>query len=174
MNAATERMTEVLEARGWKFKVDEESDLISTGYNGDNGQWRIRTGGLRDIAVIILSFFPVRCPAAKRPACAELFTRINFGLPALCFEMDFTDGEIVCKTSVPYDQELPSVELLTKLFGLNLSFMDDYLPVIMQVIYADISPAKALADLVKAEAAKKAKAKANKSKLAPPSRFQMN
>ncbi len=172
MNAATERMTEVLRARGWKFKVEEESDLISTGCNGDNGQWRIRAGGLRDIAVIILSYFPVKCPAAKRTACAELFTRINFGLPAICFEMDFTDGEILCKTSVPYDQELPPVELLAKLFSLNLSVMDDFLPVIMQVIYADISPAKALADLEKAEAAKQAKAR--RAKRAVQSRFQMN
>ncbi len=46
MNAATERMTEVLRAWDWKFEVDEKSQMISTGCNGDNGQWRIRTGGL--------------------------------------------------------------------------------------------------------------------------------
>jgi hypothetical protein len=172
MNAATERMTEVLRARGWKFKVEENSDLISTGYKGDNGQWRIRTGGLRDIAVIILSCFPVNCPAAKRTACAELFTRINFGLTAVCFEMDFADGEIICKTSVPYEQELPPVELLAKLFSLNLSVMDDFLPVIMQVIYAGTSPAKALAAFEIAEAAKQTKAR--RAKRAVQSRFQMN
>lgn len=172
MNAATERMTEVLRAQNWKFRVEEESELISTGCNGDNGQWRIRTGGLRDIAVIMLSYFPVKCPVAKRNACAELLTRINFGLPAVCFEMDFADGEIICKTSVPYDRELPPVELLAKLFSVHLSFMDDYLPVIMQVLYAHLSPAKALADFEKAEAAKQAKARCAKRSV--PSRFQMN
>lgn len=173
MNAATERMTEVLRARDWKFEVEEESQMISTGCTGDNGQWRIRTGGFRDIAVIILSRFPVNCPEIKRNACAELFTRINFGLPTVCFEMDFKDGEIFCRTSVPYDKELPQTELLDKLFSLNLSAMDHYFPVIMQVIYAGIKPAKALADLERAEVKAK-KAKASRPKLFVQSRFQMN
>lgn len=166
-------MTEVLRARDWKFEVDDESQMISTGCNGDNGQWRIRAGGLRDIAVIILSRFPVNCPEARRNACAELFTRINFGSPAVCFEMDFKDGEIFCKSSVPYDKELPPAELLDKLFSFNVSAMDRHLPAIMQVIYAGISPAKALADSEKAEA-KAAKSKSSKPKPASQSRFQMN
>lgn len=175
MNAATERMSEVLRARDWKFEVDEESQMISTGCNGDNGQWRIRAGGLRDVAVIILSRFPVNCPEAKRKACAELFTRINFGSPAVTFEMDFKDGEIFCKTSVPYDKELPEADLLDKLFSFNLSAMDRHLPAIMQVIYAGISPAKALADLEKAEVqAGKAKTKSSKLNLVAQSRFEMN
>jgi len=175
MNVATERMAEVLRARDWKFEVDEESQMISTGCNGDNGQWRIRAGGLRDVAVIILSRFPVNCPEAKRNGCAELFTRINFGSPAVSFEMDFKDGEIFCKTSVPYDKELPEADLLDKLFSFNLSAMDRHLPAIMQVIYAGISPAKALADLEKAEVqAGNAKTKSSKLKLAAQSRFQMN
>jgi hypothetical protein len=168
MNAATERMIEVLRARDWKFTVEEESDFIRTSCHGDNGQWWIRAGGLRDVAVVILSYFPVKCPAAKRTACAELFTRINFGLPDICFEMDFTDGEIICKTG----PELPAVELLSKLFGLNLSVMDDFLPVIMQVIYAGLSPAKALANLEKALAARQARAR--RPKRSDQSRFQMN
>jgi|GEM_PF-605493 len=174
MNAATERMTEVLRARDWKFEVEEETQMISTSCNGDNGQWRVRAGGIRDVAVIILSRLPVNCPEPKRAACAELFTRINFGAPAFCFEMDFKDGEIFCKSSVPYDEELPPADLLDKLFSFNLSTMDRYLPAIMSVIYAGISSAKALANLEKAEAAKKAKAKSSKPKRSVPSRFQMN
>jgi hypothetical protein len=73
---------------------------------------------------------------------------------------------------VPYDQEPPTVELLAKLFTLNLSVMDDFLPVIMQVIYAGTSPAKALADLEKAEAV--AQAKSRRARRAVQSRFQMN
>ena len=146
--------------------------MISTACDGDNGQWRIRAGGLGDVAVIILSRFPVNCPEPKRNACAELLIRINFGSSAVCFEMDFKDGEIFCKTSVPYDRELPEAALLDKLFSFNLSTMDHYLPVIMQVMYAGISPHKALADLEKAEVKKKAKA--SRSRRSVQSRFQMN
>jgi hypothetical protein len=54
--------------------------------------------------------------------------------------MDFNDGEILCKTSVPYDEELPPAELLDKMFSLNLWNMDRHLPAIMQVIYAGVTP----------------------------------
>jgi hypothetical protein len=48
MNAATERITDIVRARDWTFEVDEESQMISTGYNGDNGQWRINPVALPD------------------------------------------------------------------------------------------------------------------------------
>ena len=173
MNAATERMTEVLRALDWNFEVDEASEMINAGCKGDNGQWRIKLGGLNDFTVAILSRFPIDCPEAKRSVCAELLTRINFMMLVGCFEMDYDDGCIFYKTTVPYDGELPQHELLNKLLSLNLSTMDRYLPAIMSVIYARTSPAKALADLAKAE--KRAKqTKAAKPKLAAKPRFQMN
>jgi len=64
---------------------------------------------------------------------------------------------------------------LDNLLICNISSMDHYLPVIMQVIYAGVGPAKALADLKKAnEKTKQAKTKSSKAKLTGPSRFQMN
>ncbi|MEI8288241.1 MAG: YbjN domain-containing protein [Verrucomicrobiota bacterium] len=175
MNAATERMTEVLKAQDWHFEVDEASEMINTGCRGKNGQWRIKTGGLNDHTVAILSRFPIDCPESKLPACAELLTRINFMMALGCFEMDYSDGCIFFKTNMPFEGEPPKPEVLDNLLALNLSMMDRYLPVIMQVIYADIAPAKAMANLAKAdEKTKKTKAKSGKSKLTGPSRFQMN
>ena len=171
MNAATERMTEVLKARDWEFEVNEETKMVSTGCNGKNGQWKITTGGLEDVAVLILSRFPVNCPEAKRKACAELFARINFGAPAVSFELDLNDGEILCKTSVLYDKEPPQVELLDKLFSFNMAAMDHHFPAIMSVIYAGTSPARALANLEKASE----KPKKNKGpKVSRKARFQLN
>jgi hypothetical protein len=175
MNAATERMTEVLKARDWKFDVDEVNEMVNSGCSGENGQWRIRAGGINDTALVILSSFPVNCPEPKRMVCAELLTRINFGMPVACFEMDFSDGYIFCKTSIPYDEEVPKLELADGLLSLNLRIMDRYLPAIMSVIYAGTNPAKALADLEKAEAKiKKAKSRTKQPKLTGKSRFQMN
>lgn len=175
MNAATERMTEVLKARDWNFEVDEENQMINTGCRGENGQWKIRAGGVTDYTCAILSRFPIDCPQPKRPLCAELLTRINFMLPVGCFEMDLEDGQIFFKTNMPYNQEPPECELLDNLLICNISSMDHYLPVIMQVIYAGVGPAKALADLKKAdEKTKQAKTKSSKAKLTGPSRFQMN
>ena len=149
--------------------------MITTGCRGDSGQWRVRAGAVTDFAFAILSRFPIDCPAPKRQACSELLTRINFAMALGCFEMDIEDGVIFFKTTLPFDEEPPKQEHLDNLLSLNMSTMDRYLPVIMQVIYSGIAPAKALADLAKAEAkAKKAAAKVAKPKPDGPSRFQMN
>ena len=175
MNAATERMAEVLRAQDWNFEVDEDAEMINAGCKGENGQWRIKVGGLNDFTVAILSRFPIDCPKAKRPVCAELLTRINFMMLVGCFEMDYDDGCVFYKTTLPYNGELPEHEMLSNLLSLNLSTMDRYLPAIMSVIYAGTNPAKALADMVKAEGkAKQAKAKSTKPKLISKPRFQMN
>lgn len=175
MNAATERMTEVLKAQDWHFEVDEDTEMINAGCKGENGQWRVKAGGLNDFTVAILSRFPVDCPEAKRQPCAEVLTRINFMMPVGGFEMDYDDGCIFFKTTLPYDEEPPKTEVLNKLLSLNMSTMDRYLPVIMQVIYAGSAPAKALADLAKAdEKTAKPKPKTSKPKSGGPSRFQLN
>ena len=175
MNAATERMTEVLKAQDWQFEVDEASEMINAGCRGENGQWRVKAGGLNDHTVAILSRFPIDCPEAKRQACAELLTRINFMMALGCFEMDYADGCIFFKTTMPFEGEPPKPEVLDNLLTLNMSMMDRYLPVIMQVIYAGVSPAKALADLKNAdEKTKQPEGKSGKPKLNGPSRFQMN
>lgn len=41
-----------------------------------------------------------RVPPEKQTAAAELFTRINYGLPLGTFEMDFSDGEICYRTGI--------------------------------------------------------------------------
>ena len=175
MNAATERIEEMLRAREWSFERDEEKEMVNTGFNGKNAQWRVLAGGYNDFTVLILSVFPIECPKSQRQVCAELLTRINYGLPVGCFEMDHEHGRIHFKTTLPYDKELPQLDVLDMLLGLNLSTMDRYLPAIMSVIYAGIAPLKALEDVEKAVA----KAKAAKSKPSLPrpsvqSRFQVN
>jgi hypothetical protein len=175
MNAATEKMTEVLKARDWNFELEEESGMLTTGCRGENGQWRVQAGPLSEYAFAIFSRFPVDCPAPKRQTCSELLTRINFAMVLGCFEMDFEDGMIFFKTTIPHDEEPPKQEHLDNLLSLNMSIMDRYLPAIMQVIYSGVAPAKAMAELKKSgEKAKKATTKSGKTKLDGPSRFQMN
>jgi hypothetical protein len=76
--------------------------------------------------------------------------------------MDYECGHIHFKTTMPFDKELPPLELLDTLLGLNLSTMDRYLPAIMSVIYAGTTPAKALTEIERQEKAK-AKSKTEKA-----------
>jgi hypothetical protein len=154
MNAATERIEEMLRARERSFKRDEDKEMVNTGFHGKNARWRVMAGGYNDFTVLILSVFPIECPKPERHVCAELLTRINYGLAVGCFEMDHEQGRIHFKTTVPYDKELPQLEVLDMLLGLNLSAMDRYLPAIMSVIYAGTTPEKALMEIERQEKAK--------------------
>jgi hypothetical protein len=146
MKEALEQVVELFRAKDWKFEVDEESDLVRTGIEGDNGHWQVMAiASDEDDAVLMLSLFPQKCPAHRRARCAELLTRINYGMMMGCFEMDYDSGKVHFKTTLPFARGDLNVALLDNMVMLNLARMDWFLPAIMSVIYAGISPAQALA-----------------------------
>jgi len=146
MNESLEQVVELFQAKDWKFEVDEESDLVRTGIEGDNGHWQVMAiASDDDDAVLMLSLFPQKCPTHRRAPYAELLTRINFGMMMGCFEMDYDSGRIHFKTTLPFARGNLNAALLENVVMVNLARMDRFLPVIMSVIYAGISPARALA-----------------------------
>jgi hypothetical protein len=146
MKEALEQVVELFRAKDWKFEVDEESDLVRTGIEGDNGHWQVMAiASDEDDAVLMLSLFPQKCPANRRAPCAELLTRINFGMMMGCFEMDFESGKIHFKATLPFARGNLNAALLENVVMVNLARMDRFLPAIMSVIYAGISPTQALA-----------------------------
>jgi hypothetical protein len=161
MAEALEQVLELFRAKQWKFEVDEENDLVHTGVEGDNGDWRVIAGASDDDRVfLMLSLLPQKCPVQKRAACAELLTRINFGMEVGCFEMDFESGRIHLKTAVPFAPGALDPGMLNKVVMFNLGCMDKFLPAIKSVIYAGTSPARVLAAVELEEKAKEqAKAK---------------
>jgi hypothetical protein len=62
-----------------------------------------------------------------------------------CFEMDYETGKIHFKTTLPFTRGDLNAALLDNVVMLNLARMDRFLPAIMSVIYAGISPVQALA-----------------------------
>ena len=146
MKEALEQVVELFRAKDWKFEVDEESDSVRTGVEGDNGHWQVMAiASDEDDAVLMLSIFPQKCPAHRRAPCAELLTRINFGMMMGCFEMEYESGKIHFKTTLPFARGDLNAALLDNMVMLNLACMDRFLPAIMSAIYAGISPAQALA-----------------------------
>jgi hypothetical protein len=164
MAEAMEKVIEFFRAKEWSFELDEENQLVRSGISGDNGEWKIVISPSdEDEVCLMLSVFPQRCPEHRRAACAELLTRINYGMLVGCFEMDFENGKINFKTSHPFAQGQFDTELLAKVVSFNLNRMDKFLPAIMSVIYAGTFPAKALAQLQRQEARAKVKQGAPKS-----------
>jgi hypothetical protein len=145
MESVIEKLAEFLGSRGWKCSVEADRSLIQTGANGKNGRWPcIAIGGSENRDLVFLSLFPVNIPTEKRPVVAELLARINYRLSHGCYEMDFEDGELRFRTSIPAVQGEDQGGLLEYLVFANLCTFDNHFGTIMKVLYTEISPKKAL------------------------------
>lgn len=82
----------------------------------------------------------------KRQAIAEFLTRANSGMIVGNFELD-ADREIRYKTSVDVKGARLSSALIEQIVYANVAMMDKYLPEIMSVIYSEVSPVEAIAQI---------------------------
>jgi len=112
-----------------------------------------RSQGRAPAVRFLYSICPIRAPEDKRPAVAEFLTRANYGLLIGNFEMDFEDGEIRYKTSIDVEGDRLSPALLRQLTYANVVTMDRYLPGIMSVIYGNVTPVEAIAQIERQEPA---------------------
>jgi len=144
MKSAIESFVEFFEKQGWSYNQASEKPVIHTGFTGDNGRWNcVAVAGPNDEHLMFLSLLPCKAAPKHRAACAELLSRINFGLTLGCFEMDFEDGEIRFRTSVPVVGDVPP-EVVEHLVFSNLYTVDRFFGAIMKVLYADAAPKSAL------------------------------
>jgi hypothetical protein len=83
--------------------------------------------------------------SGKRPAAAELFTRINYGLTIGTFEMDFSDGEIRYRTGIDVTGGELAPEMVMSLIAATVGTVDRYHPAIMSFLWNDMTPEDAVA-----------------------------
>ncbi len=84
-------------------------------------------------------------PVGARVKTAEFITRANYGLIMGNFELDFEDGEVRYKNSYIYDDTFPnSEEVFIRYLFTGLHMIDRYVPGIMSVIYANVTPEAAI------------------------------
>ena len=158
MANALDTVVEYFKAKDWNFEVDEEKHRVKTGVSAENGEWQFFVSASDENNMcFVLAVFPQKCPPKRQRACAELLTRINYGLLLGCFEMNYDSGSIAFKTSYPFTAGLIDPERVKEVIEFNIAFMDRFLPAIMAVIYTGISPKRAYAmvDLDNEEKTKK-------------------
>jgi hypothetical protein len=96
---------------------------------------------------LLLCLLSVSCrvPPEKRPAAAELVTRINYGLQLGGFEMDFSDGEIRYRTSLDVSGGELASEMVESVISATIGTVDRYYPAIMSFLWSDMDPEDAVA-----------------------------
>jgi hypothetical protein len=132
----------------WKFRQIEGKPVIELGYQGENASYKCLAIAYEDSKTILFtSGVENKVPAAKRQAIAEYLTRANYGLNVGNFEMDFSDGEVRCRTSISVGDGQLTSEMVRCIVHVNLGLIDRYFPGIMAVIYTGTSPADAIAQV---------------------------
>ena len=129
----------------WNFRQLEDRPVLQMGFRGKNGNWQCYAQVKEEQQrFIFYSVCETNIPEAKRVLAAEFLTRANYGLIVGNFELDFSDGEVRYKTSVDVEGGELTADMVKSLVYVNVLTFDRYLPGLMSVIYADITPAAAI------------------------------
>lgn len=148
MGNLLETATRYFDEEKWPCVRHPSLPILQMGFQGDNGQWNCFAHvNEEDNRFSFYSVCPVSAPEHKRSALAEFITRANTGLAIGNFELDFEDGEIRYKTSIDVEGDRLSGALIRQLVYANIATLDSYLPGIMKLIYADVSPVQAIAQV---------------------------
>ncbi|MDJ0679265.1 MAG: YbjN domain-containing protein [Xenococcaceae cyanobacterium MO_167.B52] len=141
-------LIEVFNADDLPFTRVEDDTALSLAFKGENGQWMCyaRAKEVKE-QFIFYSICPVNAPDERRRDMTEFLARANYGLPIGNFELDFRDGEIRYKTSIDVEGAELTPALVRSLVYTNVMTMDTYLPGIMAIIYGNISPEDAIAQI---------------------------
>ena len=153
-------MAEILEAvekffteDEWPYSQLDGRPTLRTAFKGDSGGWNCYAQAReKQEQFMFYSVCSSNVPKEKRLAMAEFLTRANYGLIIGNFEMDFSDGEVRYKTSIDVEDDRLSVALIKNLVYANVLTMDRYLPGVMSIIYGDVSPAQAIAQMEEGKA----------------------
>jgi len=132
--------------------LDDFDGLSITSVKGDHGSWPLVVGvvGYDPEYLIVQSVVPPIAPAGDEVSTLELLTRLNDGLVAGCFELNFDDGTIRLRSSIPIGALADAdpamlVELVDELVTANVVAADRFIPAIEAVIDGGVAPAIAVA-----------------------------
>jgi hypothetical protein len=135
--------------------LDDETvpgDISVTSVRGEHGTWPLVVGVVGDgpAYLVVQSIVPPVAPQGDEVAVLELITRLNDGLVAGCWELNFDDGTIRLRSSVPVSAlaEVGTdvlVDLIDDLVTGNVIAADRFIPALEATIEHRLAPAIAIA-----------------------------
>ena len=141
-------ITEFFENEKWTFEKVNDQQILRSSFTGKNGRWLLFAQSLDEQRrVLFYSVMETNVPADRRVEVAECITRANFNLAIGNFEMDFDHGMVRFRTSIDTQGGDLSQTMIRVLVLVNCMMMDNYIPAIMSVTYAETSPAEAIAKI---------------------------
>ena len=140
-----------LQADGWYPRQLEDKYIYQMGFSGKNGKFTCFAQVRIELEQFLFyAIAPVNAPEAVRPAVAEYITRANYGLRIGNLEMDWQDGEVRYKSSLDFEGDTLTPDLIRNAIYPAVQTLDNYLPGLMQVIYGSASPLDAITQVEQA------------------------
>lgn len=137
----------------WNFQESEERSFISMGVDGANANWRCFAQADEEREIFLFyAVSPVRVPEGKRMEVAEFVTRANYAMRIGNFELDLNDGELRYKTSVDVEGSTELKPLIRQCVAACISTADQYFPGFAGILYANMNPVDAIAQIESAGA----------------------
>jgi hypothetical protein len=119
----------------WTFTKIQGKPILQMGYQGENGQWLCYARANEDPQQFgFYSICPSVVPDDRQLAIAEFITRANAGMVIGNFELNFSSGEILYKTSIDVEGDRLSAALIKRLVYTNIAIVDQYLRIIQAVL----------------------------------------
>ncbi|HSI86651.1 MAG: YbjN domain-containing protein [Candidatus Methylacidiphilales bacterium] len=150
--SAFDRVKAFFDRQELKYRQEPELGMLQMHVSSRNGSWQcvVHVNTERNV-LSVFCIFPVKAKKTKRALLSETLVRANYGLLVGAFEMDYDDGEIRYKSSMPLHSDELSDDVLHHIVLASAHTFERYFESLMMVIYSDISPAEAVARAEKKE-----------------------
>lgn len=141
-----EKLVAFYETVEWPMVQVPNETILSTTYNGDNGQWVfVSSSDEAHEAIAMFSRAPDPCPPDRLPDVLRFFNRANFGMTIGAWAVDQADGEIRFRVGMDlHDIELTE-DMLRRLTSYTVLTMDHYLPALQGLLQGVFTPDEAFA-----------------------------
>ena len=151
----TEPTTTLYDAMVAFFKTDqwpclalEGSTVLTMNFEGQNARWTCYAQVREEQQQFIFySLCPITIPEDRRADVLEFLTRTNYGLIIGNFEVELEEGEVRYKTSFDCEDVPLTPALFKNVVYPNVAMMDQYLPGIFSIVYAEDLPLEALEEV---------------------------
>jgi hypothetical protein len=145
---AFDLLSNYLDEDEWFPRRIEGKYAYSMSYSGKNGDLRCYAIVRVDLEEFLFyAVAPVKVPDEVRTAVAEYLTRANYGLRIGNFEMDYADGEVRYKSSVDFEGQTLTSDLIRNAIYPAVHTMDRYLTGLLRTSFGGATPHEAIEEV---------------------------
>lgn len=145
---AFDLLSNYLDEDEWFPRRIEGKYAYSMSYSGKNGDLRCYAIVRVDLEEFLFyAVAPVKVPEEVRVAVSEYLTRANYGLRIGNFELDYSDGEVRYKSSLDFEGQTLTADLIRNAMYPAVHTMDRYLPGLLRVSFGGSTPHEAIEEV---------------------------